>query len=132
MRGKRKKSHVQDQVSVEGVAKLTPFALEVPLGQSYVHRRCLVATANSLFSKDQVAYGELNRVNGQGSLRSRYCLQLHLLGRIPCEQFHVIMALPCFVSSYYPVGKGRIIISTTDEVAKNHHVLIMLALRQDS
>ena len=35
------------------------------------------------------AYDELNRINDQGSPCSRVCVQLHLLGRIPCEQFHL-------------------------------------------
>ena len=39
---------VRDQVSTEGVEKLLPVALQVPLGQehSYVQGRCCVATAN--------------------------------------------------------------------------------------
>ena len=87
MQGKRRNLMVRDQASTDGVEKLSPFALHVLLGQEQcdVQGRCRVATTNSLYAKPQFAYGEFNRVNGQESLCSGLCLQLHLLGTIPFE-----------------------------------------------
>ena len=64
------------------MAKLSPVALQVPLGQGQndVQGRCRVTTANSLYAKAQVAYGELNRINDQGPLCYEFCLQLYFLG----------------------------------------------------
>ena len=60
---------VPDKVSTEGIAKLWPVALQVPLGQRQgdVEGRCRLATANSSHAKAQDAYDELNRVNDHGS-----------------------------------------------------------------
>ena len=46
---------VQDQVSTEGVAKLSPVALQVPLGLQ-LQGHCRIATANSLYVKAQGTY----------------------------------------------------------------------------
>jgi hypothetical protein len=53
MRGKRNSHIARGQVNKEGVLKLTPVALEVPLGhgQSDYQGRCCVTTANFLYKK---------------------------------------------------------------------------------
>ena len=81
MKGKRKNCIVRDPVSTEGMVKLLPSTLKVPLGQgkSVVEGRCNVASAKYLYSKSQIANDELNHVNAQGSFCSGFCLQLHPL-----------------------------------------------------
>ena len=90
--GERDKNRmVRGQVSTEDVTKRWPVALQVPLGQgqSDVQGSCCVTTANSSpYAKAQDAYDELNRINDQRSPCSVFFFQLHLLGWIPCEQFH--------------------------------------------
>ena len=67
--------------------------------QRNMQGRCRVAIANSFYAKAQVAYSELNRVNGQGSICSGFYLHFHLLGWIPSEQFHfnkkTVQSWPC-------------------------------------
>ena len=91
MRGNRQNRMVQDQESTEGVAKLWPVALQVPLtqGRSSVQGRCRVSTANSSYAEAEDAYDELYRLNHQGVPCSWFCLPLHLLVWIPCERFHL-------------------------------------------
>ena len=83
MRGKRQKSHGARSGEYGGCGNTVTccFASFLGEGQSDVQGHCRVATA-------QDAYDELNCVNNQRSPCSGFCLQLHLLGWIPCEQFH--------------------------------------------
>ena len=47
-------------------------------------------------------------------------------------QFCIVKETPFFDSSCYPVEKRRFIVSTIDQVTKNHHEINTLVLRQDS
>ena len=46
-------------------------------------------------------------------------------------QVQIIQETPCFVSSYDPVEKRQIIVSTTDQVTTNCHAIIILVSCQD-
>ena len=104
MREKRQKSHGARSIWHGRYGKTVTCALQVPLGQrqSDVQGRCRLARTNPSYSKTQDAYDKLNRVNNQGSPCSGFCLQLHLLGWIPCEQFHLdqksVQASPCLLT----------------------------------
>ena len=58
---------MRDQVSTEFVALVSAVSFQVPLGQGQSDMQGCCRVANSLYAKVQVDYGEVNRVNGQGS-----------------------------------------------------------------
>ena len=70
---------MRHEVSTVGVEKLSPIALQVPLGQgqSDVHGHFRVGTATSLYAEARVTYGELNRIIGQGSIGSEVCFGMN-------------------------------------------------------
>ena len=66
---------VRDQVSMEGVVKQRSAVLPAPLEQAQidVQERCRAATASSSYATAQDTYGELNRVDSEGSPCSGSC-----------------------------------------------------------
>ena len=47
-------------------------------------------------------------------------------------QLRIVQETSFFISSYAPIEKRRIIVSTTDQVTTNRHAIITLVLRQDA
>ncbi|KAJ8868000.1 hypothetical protein PR048_031809 [Dryococelus australis] len=76
--------------------------------------RCRVATANYSYATAHNAYDELHRVDGEGSPRSRPCLQLLLVSRLSF-QFRIVQETACFIQCYDSVEKRFIVVSTTDQ-----------------
>ena len=131
------KNHmVRDQVSTEGVAKWWPVSLQVPLGQGQndVQGRCHVATTNSSLTEVHDAYNNLNHVNDQEFPCSGFCLQLHLLGWIPCEQFHLnkksVQASPCLLTCLVSVFSVMTILAFSRwRIVANHTGNTMFCLQ---